>query len=53
MFLRFLVKIGPSGPKKRPFLAQKGIQITGFFSKTLVQIWLKSHERDFFGSIMN
>ena len=53
MFLRFWVKIGPSGPKKGRFWPKQGIQKSAFFSKTSVQIWLISHVRDIFGSIMN
>ena len=52
MFLRFRVKMGLSGPKKGHFGPKQGMQKSGFFSKTSSSNWLKSHEKQSFGSIM-
>ena len=51
MFLRFWVKMGPSGPKKGSFWPKWGMQKSGLFSKTPSSILLKSHKKYPFGSI--
>ena len=51
IFLRFWVKIGPTGPKKGRFGPKLGIQKSGLFSKTSTLILLKMHERDIFSKI--
>ena len=51
MFLRFWVKMGPSGPKKGCFWPKQGMQKNQFFSKTYPSNLLKSHKKYPFGSI--